>query len=59
MVKEGERETERDIKTRKCYHHREGTKTGYRTRPCIRILVLKSHQSTSQTHRTSTRVCEC
>ena len=29
MVEEGETETERHTKTRKCYHHSEGTKTGY------------------------------
>ena len=47
-VELGERETERHTKTRKCFHHSEGTKTGYiknvkfessMTRPCTKILI--------------------
>ena len=30
-----------------------------RTRPCTRVLLWESHQSTSQTQTTSTWVCEC
>ena len=49
MAEEGERETDRLNKTRKCYRHSEEIETGYsknaqlensRTRPCTRILVF-------------------
>ena len=64
MVEEGERETEGHTKTRKCYHHREGTdsknvqleSSSFIT--CTRILLFCFKKATSL-HRLKQHLQEC